>query len=103
LLLEEQLTTDPEVKRHASGLDAIAAPATVQRLDDLGELRLREMDEAGIDLQVLSHSMPGLQKLDGETQCMARRANDRLNEAVHATRRDLPPCSAPHADPQGGG
>lgn len=26
----------------------------VQRLDGLGELRLKEMDEAGIDLQVLS-------------------------------------------------
>jgi len=58
---------DSEVKRHASGLDAIAAPATVQRLDDLGEPRLKEMDEAGIDLQVLSHTMPGLQKLDAET------------------------------------
>ena len=34
-------------------------PATVRRLDDLGELRLKEMEEAGIDLQVLSHSMPG--------------------------------------------
>ena len=31
---------DPEVKRQARGLDAIAAPETVQRLDDLGELRL---------------------------------------------------------------
>ena len=39
---------DPEVKRHASGLDAIAAPATVQRLDDLSEQRLQEMDEAGM-------------------------------------------------------
>ena len=58
---------DSEVKRHTSGLDAIAAPATVQRLDDLGELRLKELDEAGIDLQVLSHTMPGLQKLDAET------------------------------------
>jgi hypothetical protein len=35
---------DPEVKRHASGLDAIAAPVTLQRLDDMGELRLQEMD-----------------------------------------------------------
>ena len=50
---------DPEVKQHLRGLDAIAAPHIVQRLDDVGELRLREMDEAGIDMQVLSHSMPG--------------------------------------------
>src|SRR6516164_3077200 len=76
---------DPEVKRYASGLDAIAAPATLQRLDDLGKLRLQEMDEAGIDLQVLSHTMPGLQKLDAETAVpLARRANDRLNEAMRA-------------------
>ena len=73
------------MKRYATGLDAIAAPATLQRLDDLGELRLKEMDEAGIDLQVLSHTMPGLQKLDAETAVpLARRANDRLNEAVRA-------------------
>ena len=54
-----------EAARQRSG--AAAAPATVQRLHDLGELRLKEMDEAGIDLQVLSHTMPGLQKLDAET------------------------------------
>jgi predicted TIM-barrel fold metal-dependent hydrolase len=46
---------------------------------------LKEMDEAGIDLQVLSHTMPGLQKLDAETAVpLARRANDRLAEAVRA-------------------
>jgi predicted TIM-barrel fold metal-dependent hydrolase len=76
---------DPEVKQHFRGLDAIAAPHIVQRLDDLGELRLREMDEAGVDMQVLSHSMPGFQKLDAEIAVpMARRANDRLSEAVRA-------------------
>ena len=76
---------DPEVKQHFRGLDAITAPHTVERLDDLGALRLKEMDEAGIDMQVLSHSMPGLQKLDTETAVpLARRVNDRLNEAVRA-------------------
>jgi 2,3-dihydroxybenzoate decarboxylase len=93
---------DPEVKRYASGLDAIAAPATAQRLDDLGELRLGEMDEAGIDLQVLSHSMPGLQKLDAETAVpLARRANDRLNEAVRAHPDRFAAFAAlPTADPK---
>ena len=43
---------DAEVKQHAG--DNIA-----ERLDDVGALRLKEMDEAGIDLQVLSHSNPG--------------------------------------------
>src|SRR3954465_6784451 len=50
-----------------------------KRLLDMGELRLREMDEAGIDMQVLSHGAPGTQKLDAATSVrMARQTNDRL-------------------------
>ncbi|MGA7262582.1 MAG: amidohydrolase family protein [Stellaceae bacterium] len=76
---------DPEVKRHITGLDMTTAPRIVERLDDVGELRLREMDEAGIDLQVLSHANPGLQKLDAETAVrLARGANDRLYETVRS-------------------
>src|SRR5207237_8448245 len=76
---------DPEVKRHITGLDMTTAPRIVERLDDVGELRLREMEEAGIDLQVLSHANPGLQKLDAETAVgLARGANDRLYEVVRA-------------------
>jgi predicted TIM-barrel fold metal-dependent hydrolase len=93
---------DSEVKRYAAGLDAIAAPAIVQRLDDLGELRLKEMEEAGIDLQVLSHTMPGLQKLDAKTAVpLARRANDRLNEAAPARPDRFAAFAAlPTADPK---
>src|ERR1700739_5056644 len=76
---------DPDVKHDIRGLDATNLPRIVERLDDVGELRLREMDEAGIDLQVLSLANPGLQKLDAETAVpLARRANDRLNESVRA-------------------
>ena len=87
------------MKQHARGLDAIAAPATVQRLD---ELRLKEMDEAGIDLQVLSHTMPGFQNLDAETTVpLARRVNDRLNEAVRADPKRFAAFAAlPTADPK---
>src|SRR5689334_25279359 len=74
---------DAEVKRHITGLDATHVPRIVERLDNVGELRLREMDEAGIDLQVLSHANPGLQKLDAETAVrLAGAANDRLYETV---------------------
>jgi 2,3-dihydroxybenzoate decarboxylase len=43
------------------------------------------MDEAGIDLQVLSHTAPSVQKHDPESAVrLARLANDRLHEAVRA-------------------
>jgi 2,3-dihydroxybenzoate decarboxylase len=56
-----------------------------RRLDDLGELRIREMDEAGIDLQVISENNPATQNLDAETAvALARESNDLLHEAVRA-------------------
>ena len=64
-------------------------PAMHERLHDLGALRLKEMDEAGIDFQVLSHGAPALQRVDPESAvALARRANDRLHQAVlkHAER-----------------
>jgi 2,3-dihydroxybenzoate decarboxylase len=73
---------DPEIARHIESADA-RAPGMRQRLDDLGELRLKEMDEAGIDLQVISHGAPSLQRLNPETAVeLAVRANDRLRDAV---------------------
>jgi predicted TIM-barrel fold metal-dependent hydrolase len=76
----EEHYQDPEVKQLGLGL---GAGREIERLDDLGALRLREMDEAGIDLQVLSHTIPGLQTVDAEAgPPLARRTNDRLYEAV---------------------
>src|SRR5712691_10912769 len=80
IALEEHYQ-DSEVKGLGGGPGA--GPDIVERLDDLETLRLREMDEAGIDFQVLSHSIPGLQAVDAETgPALARRVNDRLAEAV---------------------
>ena len=83
IALEEHYQ-DAEVKRHTGGPGTGGAPGGLEeRLDDLGALRLREMDEAGIDFQVLSHSIPGLQGVDAATGVpLARRVNDRLYEAV---------------------
>ena len=75
---------DPEVASHFKERGPeMRNPDMQQRLHDLGELRLKEMDEAGIDLQVLSHGAPAVQRIDAETAVpLARRANDRLQEAI---------------------
>ena len=52
-------------------------------LDDLDELRLRDMDAAGIDVQVMSHAPGPAQDLPAaEAVALARRANDVLHAAI---------------------
>ena len=63
-------------------------PEVVKRLHDLGELRLKEMDEAGVDIQVLSHGAPSLQMVKADVAVeIGRRVNDRL-AAFIATKPD---------------
>ena len=84
IALEEHYA-DAEVQATFQGFDANRGPAMVERLLDVATVRLREMDEAGIDLQVLSHTAPSVQKLDPESAVrLARGANDRLYETVRA-------------------
>lgn len=59
------------------------SPDTVGKLADLGAARLRDLDENGITVQVISASMPGADLLDGQEGVdFARATNDRLSEAV---------------------
>jgi 2,3-dihydroxybenzoate decarboxylase len=61
----------------------------IECLTDLGEQRLRHMDEAGIDRQIIALTSPGVQIMDTDTAVsFARVANDELSEAVrkHPTR-----------------
>lgn len=55
----------------------------IEQLCDLGERRIADMDVAGIDVQVMSLTAPGLEQLDAsEAVPLAREENDRLAEAV---------------------
>jgi uncharacterized protein len=55
----------------------------MDRLCDLSTKRLREMDAAGIDMQVLSLSAPGVEQMESaDAIVMARDTNDYLAEAV---------------------
>jgi predicted TIM-barrel fold metal-dependent hydrolase len=69
---------------------AVRTPSPlVTRMEDLGAQRIREMDEAGIDLQVLSHGPPGSQGVREDVAvAWTKAANDRLYAAVqnHPTR-----------------
>ena len=62
------------------------------RLNDVGTGRIRLMDAAGIDMQVLSHVQPGIQMLaDAQAElavAVCREVNDWLAEAIaaHPTR-----------------
>jgi predicted TIM-barrel fold metal-dependent hydrolase len=93
---------DAQLLTHFAGREGKRLSAVEQRLQDLGELRLKEMDEAGIDLQVLSHGAPGAQKLDADIAVpLARETNDRLHEVVQRhPRRFAGFATLPTADPK---
>jgi predicted TIM-barrel fold metal-dependent hydrolase len=76
---------DKEIAAQFVGAEGTRDPEMLRRLYDVGELRLKEMDEAGIDMQILSHGAPSAQKLTGADAVeVTRRANDRLNVVVAA-------------------
>src|SRR5579875_961843 len=55
-----------------------------QRLRDVGDRRLADMDDQGVDVQVLSLNTPGVQNLPPQTSVsIAREANDALAGVVH--------------------
>lgn len=68
--------------------DALAR-TFLPRLLDIGEGRLAEMDANGVDMHLLSLTVPGVQMFaPANAVAMARLSNDRLSEAVrrHPTR-----------------
>lgn len=65
------------------GIEIRRVPGTFERLVDLAEGRLRDMDEAGIDMQVLSLSVPGCEELTpAEGTALANKTNDELAKVV---------------------
>jgi 2,3-dihydroxybenzoate decarboxylase len=86
----EEHYADPELVKHfPPGAQPGIHGALGKRIHDLTGVRLKEMDEAGIDMQVLSHTAPSLQRVDAATAVgLARQVNDRLGDLckAHPTR-----------------
>ena len=85
IALEEHFQ-HPEIAATYGPHDANKSPPMLQRLEDLGEGRIKEMDANGIDIQVLSHTAPAVQKITDPAEAvrLARLANNCLHEAVSA-------------------
>jgi len=73
----------------------------IDQLCDIGDGRIAKMDAAGIDVQVLSLTAPGLEQLGADDAVpFARRTNDTLAEAVRRHPDRLAGFAAlPTADP----
>jgi hypothetical protein len=77
-----------ELKERAARVGGPAA-RFLELLSDLGDRRIAEMDAAGIDMQILSLTSPGVEQLEAaEAATFARETNDYLAEAIrnHPTR-----------------
>ncbi len=65
------------------GVDHAGEGPLARKLADIGEQRLRDMDDAGVDVQVLSVTTPGVQNLAAaDAPGVAREANDAIVAAV---------------------
>ena len=72
---------DEELVATYSGVESIRDPEIAKRITDFTDYRIKEMDEAGIDMQVVSHGAPSTQKLGPDVAvALTRRVNDRLHE-----------------------
>ncbi len=92
IALEEHYL-DPEVKPHIAGRDQSGGAGIAERLDDVGQGRIAEMDAAGIDIQVLSHGAPSVQKIEDAE--LAVPAGARRQRPAGRDRRARTPTASP--------
>ena len=81
LITLEEHYLDPEL---ATYFKMNASPMS-EKLLDFDAIRIGDMDRSGIDMQVLSHAPPGLQRVEAAAApALCARVNDRLAARVNA-------------------
>jgi predicted TIM-barrel fold metal-dependent hydrolase len=100
IAIEEHFWTPELQGLRPTGL--VRDPEHAKRLDDIGALRISEMDASGIDMQVLSETAPAVHQLDPDKAIpLARRSNDYLYEHISKNpTRFAGFASLPVADPK---
>jgi 5-carboxyvanillate decarboxylase len=102
-LYESRKLDDPGFDSLWGFYSSSTAPRPVfirEKLADLGELRIADMDAAGIDHQIIELTSPGVQVFDKDTAVgLARECNDILHDAIrkHPTRFSGMAAIAPQA------
>ncbi len=84
---------DPDLVALFPGREGKRVSDVERRLLDMGEVRLREMDEAGIDIQVLSHGAPGTQKLPADAAKKWRDGRTTASRSLSVAIRSALPAS----------
>jgi len=95
-------TSDAQLQNNQESNRDKANLVTLPKLLDIDKIRLADMDANGVDMHLLSLTMPGVQILKRETAIkLAELCNDRLSQAVrlHPTRFAGLGCFAPQ-DPK---
>lgn len=85
VVLDAGAVDDPGFKKMGETIlaDSPGTRRIHEQLVDLGEGRIREMDEVGIDIHVLSLTSPGVQVFPGDLGAeLAKDANDQLAKAI---------------------
>jgi hypothetical protein len=86
-----------DLKDHAEKFNNARALKPIPQLCDLGDDRIAEMDAAGIDMQIVSLTAPGVEQLEAAQIALTAETNDFVADAIvllcHTAQAKRPLCA----------